>query len=65
MHLGSTPKEKEYKEALEAFNERNKEKAQMVARLMEVNRFSALSTFPRLAHPEVLAHRLHGDYPRS
>ncbi|CAA6663720.1 unnamed protein product [Spirodela intermedia] len=29
-------KEKEYKEALEAFNERNKEKAQMVTRLVEL-----------------------------
>lgn len=28
--------EKEYKEAVEAFNEKNKEKAQLVTRLMEV-----------------------------
>ncbi|XP_076906730.1 uncharacterized protein LOC143562955 [Bidens hawaiensis] len=29
-------KEKEYKEALDAFNEKNKEKAQLIARLMEL-----------------------------
>ncbi|CAL9115335.1 uncharacterized protein LOC135633052 [Musa acuminata AAA Group] len=29
-------KEKEYKEALEAFNEKNKEKSQLVAKLMEL-----------------------------
>lgn len=28
--------EKEYKEALDAFNEKNKEKAQLVTKLMEV-----------------------------
>jgi len=28
--------EREYKEALEAFNEKNKEKAQLVTKLMEV-----------------------------
>ena len=31
--------EKEYKEALEAFNEKNKEKAQLVTTLMEVTSF--------------------------
>ena len=30
-------KEKEYKEALEAFNEKNKEKNQLINKLMEVN----------------------------
>ncbi|KAL5976405.1 hypothetical protein ACLOJK_020736 [Asimina triloba] len=30
-------KEKEYREALEAFNEKNKEKAQLITKLMEVN----------------------------
>jgi hypothetical protein len=29
--------EKEYKEALESFNEKNKEKAQLVTTMMEVN----------------------------
>jgi hypothetical protein len=29
--------EKEYKEAVEALNEKNKEKAQLLSRLMEVN----------------------------
>ncbi|XP_042509205.1 uncharacterized protein LOC122084845 [Macadamia integrifolia] len=33
-------KEKEYKEALEAFNEKNKEKAQLITKLMEVNTVS-------------------------
>ncbi|KAL6341943.1 hypothetical protein AAG906_038188 [Vitis piasezkii] len=33
---GCQKKEKEYKEALEAFNEKNKEKAQLVTKLMEV-----------------------------
>lgn len=31
--------EKEYKEALEAFNDKSREKAQLVAKLMEVNWF--------------------------
>ncbi|XP_058107953.1 uncharacterized protein LOC131251317 [Magnolia sinica] len=36
--LGNTcqRKEKEYREALEAFNEKNKEKAQLIAKLMEL-----------------------------
>lgn len=29
--------EREYKEALEAFNEKNKEKVQLITRLMEVS----------------------------
>ncbi|PWA98065.1 RAB6-interacting golgin [Artemisia annua] len=33
-------KEKEYREAIEAFNEKNKEKAQLVTRLMEVHTFT-------------------------
>lgn len=38
-------KEKEYKEALEAFNEKNKEKSQLVAKLMEVTFLSFASFF--------------------
>ena len=33
----SVSQEKEYKEALEAFNEKNKEKVQLISRLMEVS----------------------------
>ncbi|KAI3679403.1 hypothetical protein L2E82_51312 [Cichorium intybus] len=36
LGLSCHKKEKEYSEALEAFNEKNKEKAQLVARLMEL-----------------------------
>nr|XP_011469170.1 PREDICTED: uncharacterized protein LOC101299716 isoform X2 [Fragaria vesca subsp. vesca] len=37
LGLGCQKKEKEYKEALESFNEKNKEKAQLVTTMMEVN----------------------------
>jgi hypothetical protein len=33
--------EREYKEALEAFNEKNREKAQLLTKLMEVNTSSS------------------------
>lgn len=36
--------EKEYKEAVEALNEKNKEKAQLLSRLMEVNIHFCLQT---------------------
>ncbi|KAJ8756271.1 hypothetical protein K2173_025083 [Erythroxylum novogranatense] len=36
LGLSCQKKEKEYKEALEAFNEKNKEKAQLVSTLMEL-----------------------------
>lgn len=35
--LLSLSQEREYKEALEAFNEKNKEKVQLITRLMEVS----------------------------
>jgi hypothetical protein len=31
------PQEKEYKDALEAFNDKNKEKVQLITKLMEVS----------------------------
>ncbi|XP_043689045.1 uncharacterized protein LOC122640019 isoform X2 [Telopea speciosissima] len=37
LGLSCQKKEKEYKEALEAFNEKNKEKAQLITKLMEVS----------------------------
>lgn len=37
MHIPIFSQEKEYKEALEAFNEKNKEKVQLITRLMEVS----------------------------
>lgn len=36
MEKKNTPKEKEYKEVLEAYNEKSKEKALLVNRLIEV-----------------------------
>ncbi|KAL6223226.1 PREDICTED: uncharacterized protein LOC101299716 [Fragaria vesca subsp. vesca] len=36
LGLGCQKKEKEYKEALESFNEKNKEKAQLVTTMMEL-----------------------------
>lgn len=40
--------EKEYKEALEAFNDKSREKAQLVAKLMEVTGFYDKSKNPFL-----------------
>ncbi|KAA8516684.1 hypothetical protein F0562_016810 [Nyssa sinensis] len=37
LGLSCQKKEKEYKEVLEAFNEKNKEKVQLITRLMEVS----------------------------
>ena len=36
MGLNGLPQEREYKEALEAFNDKNKEKVQLITKLMEV-----------------------------
>ncbi|CAH1437863.1 unnamed protein product [Lactuca virosa] len=41
-------KEKEYKEAVEAFNEKNKEKAQLVTRLMELITESEMARMKKL-----------------
>jgi uncharacterized coiled-coil DUF342 family protein len=45
--LGHTvqKKEREYKEALEAFNEKNREKVQLITRLMEVSQQMLKSLF--------------------
>lgn len=37
LELFLLSQEREYKEALEAFNEKNKEKVQLITRLMEVS----------------------------
>jgi len=37
--------EREYKEALEAFNEKNREKVQLITRLMEVSHIMLKSLF--------------------
>jgi hypothetical protein len=43
-------KEKEYKEVLEAYNEKSKEKALLVNRLIEVSRGRALNSFFKKNH---------------
>ncbi|GFP97570.1 hypothetical protein PHJA_001901100 [Phtheirospermum japonicum] len=55
--LGQTcqKKEREYKEALEAFNEKNKEKVQLITRLMEVRQLVSESERMRLKKLEELS----------
>lgn len=52
-NIGNWKQEKEYRNALEAFNDKNKEKVQLITRLMEVSTPICQSIMYRILNPKM------------